>query len=596
LNRRASAGGAPAGDGDAPGAQSPAYRWKEPVPVPADHVRSLAEALHLPESICELLVRCGQADPDAARRFLRPRLSHLHSPARLPDMDAAVARIEMAIAAGEKVLVHGDYDVDGLTGTALLVRTISDMGGDAHGFVPHRQRDGYDLGDAGLQHAADIGATLIVTTDCGTTAIGPIEQANGSGIDVVVTDHHRPAGTLPAALAVVNPAREDSDYPFAGLAGVGVAFKVASQLACNKGLAEEYVNQHLDLVALGTVADQVPLLDENRLLVRAGLRALTRSRKLGLQALLWATDLAQADRLDASDISYRLGPRINSVGRIGAAEVALDLLLTDQWEEATRIARHMDEVNGRRREADVKLLADALAKLESQYDPADAGGVILWSDDWHPGLIGIGASRIVDRIHRPTILIGFDGDRGRGSGRSIKGFDLHRALEECAEPLERFGGHEMAAGLTVQRSRLPEFVERFTRYSRTALQELRLEPELKIDADLSLEDATPEFARLLEYLGPFGSGNRQPRLRAREVVLDKPRVVGNKGDHLQFRMVDGAGQGLAAIAFGQGARRPELVGGSKWDVVFRLNEDVWRGNRRVRAQVVDFREAARQSP
>jgi len=511
-------------------------------------------------------------------------------------MAAAVERIELAVGAGETILVHGDYDVDGLTGTALLVRAITDLGGDAHGFVPHRQRDGYDLGAAGLQHAAGLGATLIVTTDCGTTALEPIEQARKTGIDVVVTDHHRPRDRLPAALAVVNPNREDSEYPFRGLAGVGVAFKVASQLSNNKGLTEEYINQHLDLVALGTVADQVPLLDENRVLVRTGLRALMRSRKLGLQALLWTTNLAQADRLDASDISFRLGPRINSVGRIGTAQVALDLLLTDKWDEAIGIAREMDLENGRRREADVKLLADALAKLEDRHDPADAGGVVLWSDDWHPGLIGIGASRIVDRIHRPTILIGFDGDTGRGSGRSIAGFNLHEALEACADLLERFGGHAMAAGLTVRRSRLDEFVERFTAHSRSVLQEERLERVLEIDADLVLGDATLEFARLLEYLGPFGSENRRPRLRARDVTLDRPRVVGKQRDHLQFRMIDGTGDQLTAIAFGMGSRRDELVEGGTWDVVFRLSEDVWRGNRRVRAQVDDVRAAADRSP
>jgi single-stranded-DNA-specific exonuclease len=568
------------------------FRWQPPPAVPQAAVEALERSLGIPRGLCRILAARGMADEQAARRFLRPAFDQLHPPSALPDMAKAVERLEIALQRGESILVHGDYDVDGMSGAALLVRALEDLGGRVDGFVPHRTRDGYDLGSAGLQRARERKASLIVTADCGTTALEAVREAATAGIDVIVTDHHRTGASLPEAVAVVNPTRADSVYPFDGLAGVGVAYKLVAQLYADKGFPEEHVNQHLDLVALGTVADQAPLVDENRVLVRLGLRALQRSRKFGLQALLWTTGLLEEEGVRASDIAFRLGPRLNAVGRIGSASDGLRLLLTEDREEAVELAGRLGEENTRRQAADRRLVREALEELRDEYSPDRDRVVVLSSDVWHPGLLGIAASRIARMLHRPTALITFEGEVGRGSARSVKGFNLVRALEACASTLERFGGHEMAAGLSVHRSRLGEFVECFRAHAQQELSDECLVPELRLDLEMSLEELTPRFARYVEYFGPFGVGNSRPRLLVRGVRLDRIARMGEDGRHLRLRLEAGeAGEesGLAAVAFGMGERFDELRAGGTWDVVFEVHRDSWRGRTRTRAHLLDLR-------
>jgi single-stranded-DNA-specific exonuclease len=571
---------------------APPHRWREPEPISAELTDPVKRAVGLPRNLCELLIRRNpaHADPERARSFLRPLLTHLHAPSDLPDLLPAVERIERAISEGEPMLVHGDYDVDGMTATALLVHGLKDLGGRVSGFVPHRTRDGYDLGPAGLARAEEEGARLIITADCGTLAKSAVEEARSKGIDVVVTDHHRPGPDLPNAVAVINPSRSDSQYPFDGLAGVGVAFKLLSQLHADRGLATEYLNQHLDLVALGTVADQAPLVDENRALVRFGLRALDRTRKPGLQALLRVARRG-ARSVDADEIAYQLAPRLNAVGRVGAAEDGMQLLVTEEHGEADSLARHIDEQNQIRRATDRKVLQEADEQLDREYDPGRDRVVVLWRDGWHRGVLGITASRLVDRLQRPTILLGFEGESGRGSARSVEGFHLFHALEACAPALERFGGHAMAAGFDIRRSRLDEFLGLLRDYAERELPIERLTPPLEIDLALPLATITPEFYRDLSHLEPFGASNPRPRIALRRVGIRDARAIGGDGAHLKATL-ESDGVRLDAIGFGQGDRLSGLKAGARYDVAMELHENEWRGRVGLQAHLIDFRSVS----
>jgi single-stranded-DNA-specific exonuclease len=560
-----------------------------PEPVDGDRVERLREELGLPPEVCRLLVRRGQGDPSDARRFLRPGFDQLHRPELLPGLGAGVERIEAALARGERILVHGDYDADGLTAAALLTLGLRELGGDVEAFVPHRTRDGYDLGAAGLARAAEVEADLVVTADCGISAVEAVAEARRTGRDVVVTDHHEPPDRLPEAAALVNPSRRDGGYPFGELAGVGVAYKLLCGLFEARGRSPEALNPHLDLVALGTVADAVPLVGENRVLVRAGLRAMEQTRRPGLRALLAAAGVE--GEIDAGHLGYRLGPRLNAVGRVGEAATGLRLLLTDDAREARALAERLEGRNRERRELDRRVLEEAERQLAETYDPERDRVVVVAGDDWPAGVLGIAASRLVDRLHRPTVLVSFEGDLGRGSGRSIPGFHLQRALEVCAPMLERHGGHRMAAGLEIRRDRLTAFAERLGELAREELSPDDLEPRLELDLSLPLERADGELHGVLRHLAPFGAGNPRPVIASRDVGLRDVRTVGSEDAHLRATLVGPAGR-LRAVGFGLGDRAGELQGGGRWDVAYELVEDRWRGRRRVEARLRDLRPAS----
>lgn len=587
----------------------PRRRWIEPRPVSAAAVEALRESLQLPSLLCQLLVRRGCRDPDAARDYLRPRLETLSAPESLPDLTTAVDRVQEAIDAEETILVHGDYDVDGMTAAALLARGLRELGGRVDAFVPHRLRDGYDLGAAGLARAEEIGARLILTADCGMTAVEAIDAANEAGLDVIVTDHHRPGLRLPAARAIVNPHRADSEYPFDGLTGVGVAFKLLTALHRRAGRPAGSLNRHLDLVAIGTIADRGPLVGENRTLVRAGLRVLARTRNRGLWALMAAARVTPLDdRVPAEDVAFQLAPRLNAAGRVGAAEEGLRLLLTEDAAEAETMAQKLEEHNRRRRATDRRVTEEAEAQLRESFDPEGDSAFVLWSDDWHPGVLGIVASRIAERFCRPTIIISFDGDLGRGSARSAGGANLIGVLDECSALLERYGGHREAAGLDVRREALEEFRRRFLSEvsalsagaapgddpAGAAPAEERPvagEPqELEIDLQVTLTEAQDSIRIWLRHLEPFGFGNPRPVLLARDVRFEDLVRVGADGSHLRASVLSEEGGRLQAIGFGMGDRAAELREGS-WELAFELVEDHWRGRRRIQARLLDARGA-----
>ena len=563
--------------------------WEEPPFVPAEPVRRLQAALSLPAPLCALLVARGHDDPEQAKRFLRPLLTDLHSPRLLADSERATGRILDAIDRRQTILVHGDYDVDGVAGTALLTRWIRKLGGEALPFVPHRVRDGYDFGRGGLDAARQAGASLIVTVDSGIRAHEAVAEANADGFDVIVTDHHTPAETLPPALAVVNPNRSDCAYPNKGLCGAGVAFRLCELLAHARGHDPEELHASLDLVALATIADMVPLGKENRTLVRFGLKALERTESPGLRELMRRADL-RVGAVDAGQVAFRLAPRINAVGRMGEAMTALDLLLTEAPEKAEELAALLENANANRKDEEQRTLREALDRLSRSYDPERDFGVVLEGEGWHPGVIGIVASRIVERIHRPTVLIALRDGQGRGSARSIRGFDLLGAVHACREHLGRFGGHRAAAGMDVAAERIDDFRAAFNDEARERLGGQLPRPTLRPEIEIRLADATLELAHLLSYVGPFGLGNPSPVWIARGVHLKSPAREVGKG-HLKLQLAQ-SGDSLDAVGFGLVDRiSPESLGTGPLDLIFKLKVNQFRGRRRAEAHLLDVRRS-----
>jgi len=575
----------------------PGLPWLRPdwEPLPAvdpQRVRLLQAELKLPRALCSLLAVRGFVEPDDAKDFLRPRLDGLAPAELLADGDAAAERLAAAVRADEIIFLHGDYDVDGVSGVSLLTRWLRELGGTVVPFVPNRATDGYDLGPAGIRAATEAGAGLLVTIDCGIRAHEAVVGATEAGMDVVVTDHHTPAPQLPPALAVVNPNRSDCRHPNKGLCGAGVAWQLARLVGTRFGKGDEDLHGVLDLVALATVADLVPLQGENRTLVRYGLRVMAQSRNPGLRALMQVADVK--GEVDAGQVGYRLGPRINAVGRMADAKTGVELLLTDDPNEARRLAGLLDDQNRERREEERRTLDAALAELEGRFDPERDFGVVLDGEDWHPGVIGIVASRVVERIHRPTVLVARNGETGRGSARSIPGFHLLEAIEACGDLLSRYGGHRQAAGMDVATERIGDFRERFNSEVRERLGGETPRPRLRADLEIGLDEADDELMRYLPYVGPFGIGNPGPVFVSRGVhPVGEAREVGT--GHLKL-ILEQNGRRMEAIGFGLAERiPPESVGDGPLDVLYRLKVSEYRGRTSIEAHLRDVRPAGEAS-
>jgi single-stranded-DNA-specific exonuclease len=573
--------------------QTVAPRWLPRATPDRAIAEALVSSLSLPITVCRLLALRGYHDSELAKRYLKPRLEALHDPFTLAGMDAAVERLARAVRQGERILVHGDYDVDGICAATLYTRILRACGANVVPFVPHRITDGYDLSEAGVRAAAQAGATLILTGDCGIVAHDAIATANRAGIDVIVSDHHTPSDQLPSAVAIVNPNRSDCSYPDKGLAGAGVAFKVCQAVAPQFGLQPQDLWYYLDLVALATIADLAPLTGENRALTRYGLKVLKDSRNPGLRALLQTAGLADHPTLAAGQISHVLAPRINAVGRMDNAARGVELLMEDNEARALELAQGLEEENRTRQEVDRATLKQALELLEQDFDPDKHRVIVLAAPDWHPGVIGIVASRVVEVVHRPTVLIALnaDGTRGRGSARSIPAFHLYNALHSCAHHLDRFGGHKYAAGLDIQANRIPAFRAELQAYAYDHLTPDDLIPELDYDLEVRLPEANAELHRLLRHFGPYGVGNPAPVFIARGVnVAGYPREVGDGHAKLDLRQ-DGAR--LDAIGFRMAAQLRELdVTRGAIDVAFQLQVNRWNGYESLQARLLDVRTAS----
>jgi single-stranded-DNA-specific exonuclease len=560
-------------------------RWILPQSPDEEAVRALAEALSLPEIVTRLLLIRGYVTADDAKLFLRPKLDRLHDPSSFLSMDKAVARLARAVREQELVFVHGDYDVDGICSTTILTRTIQQLGGKATPFIPRRIEDGYDLSDAGVDAAMTAGAKVVVTCDCGTGAVSPVARLCKAGIDVIVTDHHLPSGELPDCLSVLNPKRSGCGYPDKDLAAVGVAFKLALALARELGANENFIWAMLDLVALATVADVAPLRGENRVFVRYGLKMLAETRNIGMRALLRAAGL-EGRQLTAGRIGFILAPRLNAAGRMGHAIRGVELLLTENEHEANTIARELEELNQRRQEIDHATLEQARERVLAM-DLDDQFSIVLADETWHPGVIGIVASRLVEEFGRPTVLIALSGEQGKGSGRSIPKFDLHGALGRAKEHLLRYGGHRAAAGVTIARDKVADFAAAFNDIAKSVLTPADLVPEIRVDLEVEIDGLDGRIESLFRHFEPFGIGNPTPVLLARNVTIARPpRVVGKDG--LKIVLDTGTGS-LDAIGWGLADRAAEFQPGTKVDVAFRLERDDYRGETYLQARIADVR-------
>jgi single-stranded-DNA-specific exonuclease len=559
-------------------------RWALTAPADPAATRALAAELKIPEALAAILVQRGLASPALAKAFLRPDLEGLSDPLIWADMGVAVEILARAVRERRSILVHGDYDVDGQCAAALLTRVLRAAGATVHAFVPHRLRDGYDFGPAGLAEAQRVGAGVIVTCDCGITAVDAVAAARAAGMEVIVTDHHLPGDVLPPASAVLDPRRPDCPSADKDLCGTGVAFKLAQAIARTLGLSDNVPLHFLDYVALATVADVVPLTGENRILVRHGLKMLGDSRWVGLRALVETAGLS-GKPLRAGHVGFILAPRLNAAGRIGDARDGLRLLLTEDPAEAAALARELETLNARRQALDQKILDEAI-DLADRTIREDDRALVLASGDWHPGVIGIVASRLVERYGRPTFLIAWEGgeggDVGRGSGRSIGGFDLHAALHRVAPYLEKYGGHTMAAGLTIRRERYEEFRVAFLAVAGQLLSPDDLAPSQRVDLELPLGLVNGELERLIRHLEPCGAGNPAPVFGVRGARAVGARRVGT--NHLRFTLDDGSGV-LAAIGFRWADEVPESWLAHPLDVAFKLERDEWQGRTTLQARV-----------
>jgi single-stranded-DNA-specific exonuclease len=521
------------------------------------------------EVTASVLARRGYDDAASARRFLAAELPG-HDPFLLGDMTSAIERIRCAVTEGRRICVHGDYDVDGICATAHAVSILRELGADVVWHLPSRFEEGYGVSGETLGRLADDGVGLVLTVDCGITAVDEIAEATRSGLEVVVTDHHRPGSTLPDCPIV---ATRPSRYPFPELCGTGVVHKLGEALL---GLDHPALRRNLDLVALATIADVVPLIDENRGLAAAGLRALAASSRPGLQALMRNARVDPAT-VDAGSVAFRLAPRINAAGRLGRPDVALELVLTDDTAEAREKADVLEELNRDRQGVEERILREAVATVEGMSEPhRRRRGYVLWSDDWHEGVIGIVASRLAERFHRPIVLITRSHDGWKGSGRSIARFDLHGALAACSEHLGRFGGHRAAAGLSIAESQLDAFAESFAAYADAHLGTEDLFEVVAVDAVVSAEDLTLDLAEELGRLAPFGLGNPDVTLLVPGAEAVMPSTVGD-GKHLRFRVRQGGRDAGSAIAFGQGSQLDRLRAEGQFDLAVRLHENHWNG-------------------
>jgi single-stranded-DNA-specific exonuclease len=539
-------------------------------PCPHRQASDLARELGLSEITASVLVRRGYGDPVEARAFLAGE-QPLHDPFLLGDMARAVDQIRAAVAAGKRICIHGDYDVDGICATVLALLVLRELGADVEWHLPSRFDEGYGVSGQTLERLAEEGCGLVLTVDCGITAVDEVRRARELGLEVIVTDDHRPAEELPDCAIV---ATRPSDYPFPDLCGTGVVYKLGQALL---GADSEILRRHLDLVALATIADVVPLVGENRSLAIAGLRTLARTQKVGLRALLKAAHVDPA-AVDAGKVGFRLAPRINAAGRLGHPRAALELLLTDDADEARRLADRLEELNRDRQAVEDKILRAAIAQVEEWPEAKRRRpGYVVWGEDWHEGVIGIVASRLVERYHRPVVLIAGGEGLWKGSGRSISSFDLHGALSGCSKYLERFGGHRAAAGLSIVPEWIEAFADAFAAQAEGLLAPEDLVPTTTVDAVLPRgAKLTLDLCEELRQLAPFGLANPDVTLLAPGCELGELATVG-EGKHLRFRVQRDGRDAGGAIAFGQGRQLDRFRREGRYDVAFRLQENHWNG-------------------
>ncbi|MEJ2535769.1 MAG: single-stranded-DNA-specific exonuclease RecJ [Calditrichia bacterium] len=564
------------------------YKWVQDCDYNEELVDEIAKELAVPPIMARILLNRQIDSFEKARNFFRPELENLYDPYLMKDMDKAVDRLHHALHTGENILVYGDYDVDGVSSAALMYLVLSRMvGSKISYYIPDRMTEGYGLSSKNIREAAENGVNLVVTVDCGVTAVEEIRLAKELGMDTIVCDHHQPAEELPPAVAILDPKLPDSNYPFNELAGVGVAFKLLQGLYKKLDVPEAELDEYLDLVAIGSCADIVPLIDENRILVRHGMDKINYNPRYGVRALLESSGLANRD-ITAGLIVFVMAPRINAVGRLGDARRAVQLFCAQTLQQARTAARELEKENRLRRDIDEITYKEALEIVETKLDPENDKAFVLYKRDWHPGVIGIVASRIVEKFYRPTIMITVVDGVGKGSARSVSNFNVYQAIKECSDLLSGFGGHKYAAGLTVEEKNIPAFIECFKAAAQKHLTQEDLVPSIYVDGEIDLPQFTERFIRLLKLLGPFGPMNMRPVFMSRNVkVLGTPTIVGQ--NHLKLKM-EQDGSVFDAIGFHMGDYL-EIVQANKGvvDCVYVVEENRWNGRTQIQLRLKDIR-------
>ena len=564
------------------------FRWVYAEPEQEESVYDLQQELKVPPEVARLLAIRGINSFPKARSFFRSGVTDLHDPFLMRDMDAAASRLCKAIRNSEKVVIYGDYDVDGTTATSVLYTFLKSFGLETEYYIPHRFKEGYGINPEGIKFALDVNADLIVSVDCGITAIEEAKFAKEQGLDLVICDHHNVGDVLPDAVAVLDPKRPDCDYPFDGLSGAGVGFKLVQGAIRKLGLSETLAFKYLDLVAISIASDIVPIVGENRILMREGLSMINSNPRTGLKELLKLIKMPVGS-VSTSGIVFSIGPRINAAGRMGDATAAVELMIAEDEVSAARHARQLEKINIERRSTDSRTMKEAMAMLEDEYNVDELSSMVLHHPDWHLGVIGIVASRLVDSYYRPAIMLSTVEGKIKGSARSVKGFDIYEALKECDDLLEQFGGHEFAAGLTLEKKNLEEFRKRIDEIANRKLIENDFEPELMVDSNLNLEKVNMKFWKLLSQFEPFGPGNLRPVFVSENVCIEGvPTIVGN--GHLKMKVRQENSAVFDAIGFNMHEYLPKLrnCDQQKIDVAYVLEENHWNGQRTIQMRLKDI--------
>lgn len=550
-----------------------------------DTAAQLAESINVDPLIARLLLSRGIRTFEDAREFFRPDLSLLHDPFLMKDMDKAVGIIDKAIRNQDRILIYGDYDVDGTTAVATVYRFFKHLYDQVGYYIPDRHSEGYGLSMQAIDWAVENGYGLIITLDCGITANEQVAYANERGLTVIITDHHLPA-VLPEAAAILNPKQADCPYPFKELSGCGIGFKLTQAFASRNEIDEQYVMQSLDLLAVSIAADIVPILGENRILTHFGLKKLNENPTVGLRAIIQLC--CDKKDLNITDIVFTIAPRINAAGRMGDAKNAVELLLSNNMQEAESRAQVINETNTDRRDVDANITREAMLVAEATSDFNSRRTTVVYGQNWHKGVIGIVASRLVEQYYRPTIVFSHADGLLTGSARSVNGFDIHNAISQCAEYVDQFGGHKYAAGLTLREENIEKFSSKFEEVVRNSIRDEQLVPLLEIDQHIRLKDITPRFFRVLKQFAPFGPGNMQPVFSSKDVYSNGfVRVVGE--NHLQISIQQDDSIAFSAIAFGHAEHYPLISKGLPFNVAYTIEENTWRGVTSIKLNIKDIK-------
>jgi len=568
------------------------YIWKIKSEAEPKTIEQLSESLNgISPVLSNILIQRGIDDFDKSKAFFRPDLNQMHDPMLMKNMDKAILRIATAIKNDEKILIYGDYDVDGTTSVALVYSFLSNYSRKLDFYIPDRYKEGYGISNTGIDYAKQKDISLIIALDCGIKAIDQIDYANQFGIDFIICDHHLPGEEIPKALAVLDPKQKDCTYPFKELSGCGVGFKLMQALCDQLGYSEEILLDKLDLLAVSICADIVPMNGENRIFTHYGLKKINTNPQMGIKSILNVAQMKKRE-LSVTDVVFTIAPRINAAGRIEDANNAVRLLLSEDTAHAKRSGEYIDQQNRERKEIDQKITQEALGMIESDTDFIQAKSTVLFDPNWHKGVIGIVASRCIEHYYRPTIIFTKSEGKISGSARSVKGFNIHNALDACRDLIEQFGGHKYAAGLTIEEKNLDAFRQRFEKVVSETIQKDSLQPILFIDSEIKLSQIDKKFYQVLKQFAPFGPENMKPIFIAKNVITkDQPRIVGK--DHLKLDLIDPESKAnFPAIAFGLANRKGLVEIGNPIDVVFSIEENEWNNRKTIQLNVKDIKESA----